>query len=377
MPEGGFAYSPNKATEFVVKKSEFTPKHVSDFIAKNSAELQKEGNYIGGWEDDGNIYLDVSRLEKPSPDVIRKAQGANQLAVYDVKNRKTIDVGRMENGVYTPLDEATNVFNRHKGEVTGANPAGGASGKSEVQGGRTRDAIAIKPTATNVFVERQRAIAKGMSSEQKGRFLDFRNKASEIHGEFADSINQIQGKVKAYELWEPNLKSDGRAIEKAFDDLAAGQEVTFENIKDMNRAAFTDADPEKLADIFTEIEKNFDIVRAKNRIDNPQSGYRDILINVRLRNGTLAEIQLQLPNITKAKELEHITYEQIRAIEGKSKNLSGDPILTRAQKESIVSLKKKMEDAYNDAWREEYMRNPNLMRDLRPLLDRVDSYPSK
>lgn len=376
-PQGGFAYAANKSTEFVVKKSDFSPSHVSDFIAKNSIELQKPGNYIGGWEYGDNIYLDISRIEKPSPDVIKKAQAAKQLAVYDVKNRKAVDIGKIDNGAYTPIDEATNVFNRHRGEVTGTNKSGGSASNKEIPGGRARGAIAIRPTATNIFVERQQGIAKSLSSEQKGRFLDFRNKAADIHEEFADSVRNIQDKVKTSSLWEPNLKSDGRAIEKAFDDLAVGQEVKFEKIKDMNRTAFTDSDPKKLSEVFSEIERNFEIVRAKNRIDNPVSGYRDILINVKLRNGTTAEIQLQLPSISKAKELEHIAYEKIRSIEGKAKNLNGDPILTKSQRDSIQSLKQQMETAYNDAWNQEFVKNPNIMKELRPLLDKIDAYSGK
>lgn len=132
-PNKGFAYAPNKGTEVVVPKTEFTPQNVVDYISANEKELSKRGNHIGIWEDDGNIYLDVSRVGKADPATLAEAQKAQQLAVFDLETFQEVPLGKMENGVYTPLDETTNIYNQYRGQVSGANASGSVSGPPEVQ----------------------------------------------------------------------------------------------------------------------------------------------------------------------------------------------------------------------------------------------------
>jgi hypothetical protein len=123
QPKKGFAYAPNKDTERVFDKETFSDQDISDFINDNMAELSKKGNYIGGWEDGGKIYLDISRIGAPSVKTLEEAQKASQLAVYDLSSGESIEIGKVEDKVYNILDEATNVFNQYRRKISEADRA--------------------------------------------------------------------------------------------------------------------------------------------------------------------------------------------------------------------------------------------------------------
>lgn len=132
VPSEGFAYAPEKGTEMIIPKEEFSPKHVDSFIEKHADLLTKEGNHIGMWESDGNIYLDISRVGAPTAETIEEAQKANQLAIFDLKNFKEISTGQLAGDVYTKRDEAANILDQYQREVAGAGEPGSDVGTQEV-----------------------------------------------------------------------------------------------------------------------------------------------------------------------------------------------------------------------------------------------------
>ncbi len=92
-----------------------------------------------------------------------------------------------------------------------------------------------------------------------------------------------------------------------------------------------------------------EIVRIKNRFDNPTvSGYRDILINIRMSNGHIAEFRLYLKAFLDIREKEYKTYQTIREIEKKAarakRKLSQDEI------NIINTLKQKSRASYDAAF---------------------------
>lgn len=63
-----------------------------------------------------------------------------------------------------------------------------------------------------------------------------------------------------------------------------------------------------------------EIVREKNRLLKPTAaGYRDIMLNVRLSNGHIAELQFNLTGMLAAKAKGHKQYEEARKMEGAHK----------------------------------------------------------
>lgn len=126
-PTDGFAYAPLKGTEVVVPQGEFSPKHIDDFINTHAADLARPGNHLGMWTQDGNVYLDVSKVGAPTAETLAKAQGAHQLAVYDLGNGHDINLGTVDNaGKYTAIGSPTGVLDQYRGEVARANEAVGA-----------------------------------------------------------------------------------------------------------------------------------------------------------------------------------------------------------------------------------------------------------
>lgn len=134
QPTSGYAYAPAKDTEFSVPKEYFNTQHIADFVEKNADLLTQPGNHIGGWESDGKVYLDISRVGEPSAKTLDEAQKASQLAAFDLSNFKEIPLGKIENGVYTALDEASAIHDSHSRENSAANSEGGDGGIPEGAG---------------------------------------------------------------------------------------------------------------------------------------------------------------------------------------------------------------------------------------------------
>jgi len=117
-PTKGVAYSPFKDTEQVVDKANFNEKVVETYIQKNEAKLQEEGNHLGLWEDEGKIYLDISKVGE-GPKAFEKAMSAEQLAVFDLESFEEIKLGTIDNKVYNRLyDKAIDHPYFDKGKVT-------------------------------------------------------------------------------------------------------------------------------------------------------------------------------------------------------------------------------------------------------------------
>merc|ERR1711988_1111209 len=55
------------------------------------------------------------------------------------------------------------------------------------------------------------------------------------------------------------------------------------------------------------------VVRCKNRFSKPSGGYRDVMLNVQLKEGGhIGELQLQLQELLDVKPIAHVSYELVR-----------------------------------------------------------------
>ena len=96
-PKDGFAFSIRPDTEqkisSSVRRDELRQKIIS-YVREHREDIKAKGNYLGGWRDDkiGNIYLDISRVEKDRPTALKLARAAKQLAIYDLGKGVSIDV---------------------------------------------------------------------------------------------------------------------------------------------------------------------------------------------------------------------------------------------------------------------------------------------
>jgi len=133
-PTDGYAYAPYKTTEFKVLKSEFSPKHIDDYIDSHHRQLSRPGNNLGMWEQDGYIFLDVSKVGPPTAETFAKAQAAHQLAVFDLGNFEEINLGTIDEKGYHRLGTPTDLHREYRRKVDRADEASRAGSPAEVPG---------------------------------------------------------------------------------------------------------------------------------------------------------------------------------------------------------------------------------------------------
>ena len=96
----GYAVGTQEGTGKVIAGKEITEQDIKDFAAENEQELKDPNKFIGTWynKDDGNTHLDISTVVKTEEEAHDLGRANKQLAVFDIKNEKEIDV--------IPQDEA-------------------------------------------------------------------------------------------------------------------------------------------------------------------------------------------------------------------------------------------------------------------------------
>lgn len=65
---------------------------VKMYVKDNDDILSLPGMYLGSWIDNGVLYIDVSNVIDNEHDALRMAVANKQLAYYDLKNAKTIEI---------------------------------------------------------------------------------------------------------------------------------------------------------------------------------------------------------------------------------------------------------------------------------------------
>jgi ppGpp synthetase/RelA/SpoT-type nucleotidyltranferase len=145
-----------------------------------------------------------------------------------------------------------------------------------------------------------------------------------------------------------SLKSRTRAEEKAVADYDGDAA----RVLDISRATIIF---DTLDDLYTALAKidgspNVKIVRIKDRFSNPGiDGYRDILLNLKMPDGFITELQLQLRQIFSAvKNGGHKIYLEIQAIDRRVKVEKRD--FTAEELEQKDRLLEKSRALYNEAF---------------------------
>ncbi|PXW07789.1 RelA/SpoT family protein [Chryseobacterium sp. CBTAP 102] len=108
----------------------------------------------------------------------------------------------------------------------------------------------------------------------------------------------------------------------------------------------------KVKDLYAALEKfsgEYKILKIKDRIQKPLNGYRDILMNIEMKNGHIVEFRLHLKEMDDvAGGAGHKLYEEYRTLEAVSKTRS----LTDDEVARMIFLDKKQFDLYEAAWKQ-------------------------
>lgn len=94
QPSGGYMVSVPGRTR-LLDPSEVSADRVHSFAAANADVFRNPNMHIGGWHnsEDGKFYLDASENIKGRNAAIAAGRARNQIAIFDVKNRREISTG--------------------------------------------------------------------------------------------------------------------------------------------------------------------------------------------------------------------------------------------------------------------------------------------
>ena len=148
----------------------------------------------------------------------------------------------------------------------------------------------------------------------------------------------------------PGLKGSDRATEKILLDYRGDSK----QIKDVLRATVEVKSVADAQQTLAAIRDKYEVLPSgfRNTLDpavSPPDGYRDIKMNVRTPNGTIAEIQVNIPAMLSAKSENHVHYEERRTLEGRIQAEGRQP--TGAEQARLDSLQATMKAGYDRAWR--------------------------
>lgn len=101
IENGGFSFnanfeSPTKGYmvslvgfEKVIPMENVTPYLLGELFRQYSEQLQ-DGEYVGAWVDDGQLYLDISSNIQDKNEAVKLGNERNQLGIFDLSTFETI-----------------------------------------------------------------------------------------------------------------------------------------------------------------------------------------------------------------------------------------------------------------------------------------------
>lgn len=159
------------------------------------------------------------------------------------------------------------------------------------------------------------------------------------------TVRELAERFGGEPLFPPGLKGRVRVIEKA----NAKYGGDFAAITDFSRATIVFEDLEGVYATLEALPKaGIRIVRIGDRFFNPTAeGYSDIILNVRMANGHVAELQLHVRSVSAAKDANHVLYERQRTILARAKTEGRD--MTLAEMSEVKDLVVQQQRVYGSA----------------------------
>lgn len=78
--------------EQVFLKDEYTEEDLKKFLLKNVGLLYDDDIEVGGWIEEGKVYLDLTEVIEDKSEAITKAVNRNQLAIFDFEKKEVIEL---------------------------------------------------------------------------------------------------------------------------------------------------------------------------------------------------------------------------------------------------------------------------------------------
>jgi hypothetical protein len=171
------------------------------------------------------------------------------------------------------------------------------------------------------------------------------NEASVAQSDLNDLTRAVASNHGGEPVIPPTLKGRARAQEK----IAAEYDGDASRIVDLARSSIEFKNFRELEAALRDIASSAKVVRMKDRFAKPlPSGYRDVLLNVEMKNGHVVEMQLHLKSILEVKGgIGHKLYEQERSILAKAKQENRP--MTAAELTRMQELQAEAKRHYDEA----------------------------
>ncbi|MBD1894181.1 DUF4157 domain-containing protein [Coleofasciculus sp. FACHB-129] len=185
----------------------------------------------------------------------------------------------------------------------------------------------------------------GFSGDVAGDLDKLYKQAEEAQPELYEKVTQIASETSGVAKLPQALKGRERAMEKTMADYKGD----VSKLVDIARGSIVYKSFPDLMGGLDVCNRNLTLVREKNRFAQPTpAGYRDILLNVQLSNGHIAELQLHLTQILEVKSgAGHKIYEEVRKIEAAAQ--TADRALSSEEKAKIEQLNAEAKALYDQA----------------------------
>jgi hypothetical protein len=169
--------------------------------------------------------------------------------------------------------------------------------------------------------------------------------AYEANSQLSDALDLVSGSLPTSAAIEQGpIKSQQRSVEK----VVSKDSWDLRKLRDPVRATIAVATTKDVPAAVLALQKALtakggQIVRAEDRFSNPlASGYRDLQLNVRLPNGVIGEVQINLKSMLTAKNSDgHKYYEEWRRIAERQTHTAAD----LARMSELMSKSKELYDA--------------------------------
>jgi len=185
----------------------------------------------------------------------------------------------------------------------------------------------------------------GLTGDVAGDLDILYKQAAEAQEELYAKVTTIASETGGEAKLPQALKGRERATEKTMADYKGDAS----KLVDLVRASIVYKSFPELMGGLDICNRNLTLVREKNRFAQPTpAGYRDILLNVKLSNGHIAELQLHLTQILAVKSgAGHKIYEEVRKIEAIAQ--TADRALTGEERAKIEQLNAEAKALYDQA----------------------------
>ncbi|GAB4211633.1 MAG: hypothetical protein OHK0022_46410 [Roseiflexaceae bacterium] len=187
---------------------------------------------------------------------------------------------------------------------------------------------------------------------------DLYAQSNAVKSELRELTEEIANASGGKPGFRPGDKARDRAMDKINSEYGgdaskltdlAGSKVVYDTLDDLYRG---------LEEVQAKLGDR--IVSFKDRFVKPQdSGYRDILMNIRMSNGHIAEFRLHLSQIDAYAKAEHALYELTRSFKPVSEELArlggkADEVveLTQEQKALTIAINHRTQPVFEDAFKQ-------------------------